>query len=330
MYTKQLFEVCSGNHVMLVYEDNKARLDAAAFFINEGIKRGELCIYASVHSFDNTSELSVSNLSTMITDYESNMENENLQFIDFKPFYESAVASNLSPFLLLKEQLEETLHRRATNGKGDKVMVYADAACCLTENEQFAESAELERWWQGSHNQWISNDTRITVVCPHPAQVLRRELETKWNIADAHDVMIFLNSHILGTSRKNVPRNNLRILIAESEPDIMTLYSDYLSALGHDVSVVTDGNKCISLFKKRDFDLVIVDTHLNDHLSVNDIGEEITRIEPHQRIIITTTESPTHLLHKITNSRTQNHEILQKPFHLSKLAGTIMHKSETN
>lgn len=326
MYTKQLFEVCNGNHVMLVYEDNNARLDAAAFFINEGLKRGELCIYASVHSFDNTSELNVSNLSTMITDYHSNMENDNLQFIDFKPFYESAVASNLSPFLVLKEQLEETLHRRAMNGKGDKIIVYADAACCLTENEQFAESAELERWWQGSHDKWFSNDTKITVVCPHPAQVLRRELETKWNIADAHDVMIFLNSHILGTPPKNVPKNNLRILIAESEPDIMTLYSDYLSALGHDVSVVTDGNKCISIFKKRDFDLVIIDTHLIDHLSVNDIAEEISRIEPHQRIIITSTESPTYLSDKVKNLGGQNHEILQKPFHLSKLAETIIHQ----
>ncbi len=53
---------------------------------------------------------------------------------------------------------------------------------------------------------------------------------------------------------------NLRILIAESEPDIMILYSEYLSALGHNVSVAADGNRCLSLFNRRDFDLVILDT----------------------------------------------------------------------
>lgn len=65
--------------------------------------------------------------------------------------------------------------------------------------------------------------------------MLRQELEVKWNIADAHDIMVFLQSHLLPISRSGVSNsNNLRILVAESEPDILTLYSDYLSAMGHD------------------------------------------------------------------------------------------------
>jgi len=325
MYGRQLFEVCSGSHVMLVYQDDKARLSAAAHFINEGLKRGELCIYASVHSFDNTSKLSVSTLSSMIAEFELNVEIGNLKFIDFKPFYESAVLSNLSPFLLLKQQLETTLQERIVDGKSDRIMVYADAACYLTENKKFTESTQLEKWWQSSHDKWVNDNTKITVICPHPAGILQKEIQTKWDIADAHDIMIFLNSH-MNEASPNVPHenDNLRILIAESEPDIMTLYSDYLSAIGHDVSVVTDGNKCLAIFKKRDFDLVIVDTHLGD-LTADHIREHITRIEPHQRIIVTTTEPPSLLSDKLRMD-THKNDILQKPFHLSKLADVIMQK----
>jgi hypothetical protein len=38
MYGSNLFEVCDGKHAMLVYEDDNARLDGAAHFINEGLK----------------------------------------------------------------------------------------------------------------------------------------------------------------------------------------------------------------------------------------------------------------------------------------------------
>ena len=327
MYGRQLFEVCSGSHVMLVYEDDEARLSAASHFVNEGLKRGELCIYASVHSFDNTSKLSVSTLSSKITDFELNVEIGNLKFIDFKPFYEAAVASNLSPFLLLKQQLETTLQERIADGKSDRIMVYADAACCLTENKQFTESTELEKWWQSSHDKWVTDDTKITVICPHPARILQKEIQTKWSIADAHDIMIFLNSHMIEACPKvQYKNNNLRILIAESEPDIMTLYSDYLGAMGHDVSVVTDGNRCLTIFKKREFDIVIVDTHLGD-LTVDHITDQITRIEPHQRIIVTTTEAPRVLSDKFGILGAQKHEILQKPFRLSELADVITQKS---
>lgn len=324
MYTEQLFEVCKGNHVMLLYEDDNARLDAAVHFINEGLKRGELCIYASVHSFDKINKLGASNLSSRIKEYESNLDEGNLKFIDFRPFYESASASDLSPFLLLKQELESTLQKRIEDGKGDKIMVYADAACCLTEHKQFVESTELETWWQDSHDKWVNNDSKITIICPHPAEVLRRELETKGNIADAHDIMICLNSHTLDASHKHLfKKDGLRILIAESEPDIMIMYSDYLNKMGHEVSVVTNGQKFLSLYRKRDFDLVIVDTHLGDHIPVGNLTKEIAMIEPHQRIIVTSTDPPTRLSCNLTNMSFRNPEVLQKPFHLSTLTSVI-------
>lgn len=323
MFTRDLFEVCDGNHVMLVYEDENAQLDAAVHFLNEGLKANYLCIYASVYAFDAESKLSVSNLSSKIIDFETNIENGNLQFIDFKGFYDSASESNLSPFVKLQHRLETVLKDRIASGKGDKIIVFADAACCLTENRKFEESNGLETWWQHTHSQWISNDNKITVICPHPAQVLREELEVKWRIADVHDIMIFLNSHFKDGLLQNVKKSNLRILIAESEPDLLTLYSDYISSMGHDVSVVTDGNKCFSLYKKRDFDIIILDTHLTGGLEVKALAKEIKRIDPHQKMIITTTSPSSLVSDGLRNVGLQLNDILQKPFHLSKLANVI-------
>lgn len=331
MYSPELFEVCDGNHIMLIYDNDAARLDAAAYFINEGLANHQFCIYASVHAFDTESTLGTSSLASKVTDYDRNVKDGNLMILDFKSFYDAAATSNHSPFIVLKDKLEYILQDRISNGMNDKIMVYADAACCLTEHKEFDESVSLEIWWQQTHDEWINNDKKITVICPHPANILRQELEVKWNIADGHDIMIFLNSHSVGSSRKELGKNDkLRILIAESEPDIMTLYSDYLSKFGYDVSVVTDSNKCISLFRKRDFDIVILDTHLAGGVKISHIAKEIMRIEPHQRVLITST-NPSNLVSNILgNVSVGEDQILQKPFHLSKLVNVIQHTAIKN
>lgn len=74
----------------------------AAHFINEGLKSERLCVYASVHAFDGESKLNVTRLSSRIIDYDLNVKNGNIQFIDFEPFYEAALDSNISPFVHLK------------------------------------------------------------------------------------------------------------------------------------------------------------------------------------------------------------------------------------
>ncbi|HEY6950197.1 MAG TPA: hypothetical protein VI146_06270 [Nitrososphaeraceae archaeon] len=49
----------------------------------------------------------------------------------------------------------------------------------MTEKKQFEETRELETWWQRAHDQWLNKDLRITVICPHPAQMFRQEREVK-------------------------------------------------------------------------------------------------------------------------------------------------------
>ena len=89
-------------HIMLLYEDKNKRNKVIIEYINEGLKNGYLCIYASV-DIDNSKSISlIDSLSSTIINYEENIRNENLQFINFKPYYESALKGDLTLFEKLK------------------------------------------------------------------------------------------------------------------------------------------------------------------------------------------------------------------------------------
>jgi KaiC/GvpD/RAD55 family RecA-like ATPase len=76
--------------------DNQDECDSAAIdSLNEGLRTGQLCIYASVFNGDKSH---LSRISSKITNYQVNIEKGNLVIIDFLHFCESARASNLTPF----------------------------------------------------------------------------------------------------------------------------------------------------------------------------------------------------------------------------------------
>jgi hypothetical protein len=157
---------------MLLYDKDSDRTNAAAQWIDQGLEEEQLCIYASVYAFDKSHISSIANLSTRIKNYQEHVDNNNLQIINFLPYYESTLSENLVLFDNLKANLEKLLRDRVVKGKKDKIIVFADAACCLCENRLFDESEKLEKWWQEVHDDWIKNNYHITVICPHPNLVL--------------------------------------------------------------------------------------------------------------------------------------------------------------
>jgi KaiC/GvpD/RAD55 family RecA-like ATPase len=120
------------------YECDSAAIDS----INEGLRAGQLCIYASVFNGDKSH---LNRISPKILNYQENMDKGNLVMIDFLPFYESAKVSNLSPFKQFKELIEKLLHERIAEGKGGKVLIFAEAAGFLSEHCHFDKSIELEK-----------------------------------------------------------------------------------------------------------------------------------------------------------------------------------------
>ena len=303
--------------------NNQDEYDSAAIdSINEGLEAGQLCIYASVFNGDKSH---LSKISSKITNYLENIEKGNLVIIDFLPFYESAKASNLAPFKQLKKRIEELLHKRISEGKGDKVLIFAEAAGFLSEHCHFDKSAELESWWNDAHFKWLKDKLNITVLCPHSATVLNEEsnLYAKNQIGKAHSLTLELQK-----CRMRANGDGLRVLIVEPEKDIQKVYRAYLASRGVNAAIVDDIRKCSEqVFSPSDegFEVVIIDTHLQNSSvsSAIELAKTIKNAIPDQRIIVTTTSPLTEVTSKMTSLGISEKDLLVKPFALSRLLSLI-------
>jgi CheY-like chemotaxis protein len=323
----QLLAPSFREHVMLLCKDQEECDSAAVDLINEGLKAGQLCIYASVF---NGYKLHLDEISSKITNYQENIEKGNLTIVDFLPFYESAKVSNLAPFKQIKERIEELLRKRIAEGKDDKVLIFAEAAGFLSEHCHFDKSIELESWWNDAHLEWLKNKFNITVICPHPANVSNEEshLSAKNQIGNIHSLTLELQKC---SKRDCNNKKALRVLIVEPEKDIQKVYRAYLASGGVDVVIVDDTEKCSEqIFSPSDegFDVVIIDTHLQNSSSGNrapaiELAKTIKNAMPDQRMVITSTFPLTEVNSKMTSLGITKQDVLIKPFSLSALLSII-------
>ena len=318
----------SNEHIMLLYSSDDERNNAAVNYINNGLKSGYHCIYASINAYDSKSSSNISNLSSNIDNYKENIERDELRIVDFKPYYKSALNVDFRPFKKLKKELEETLNYRKSEGKKDAILVFADAACFLSHNKQFEECEILEWWWNETTTEWRQNNQNITVVCPHPGLVLNNPLlsDTKGHLNGTHTITIDLNQ-----SPENQKRKSKRILIAEPNSDIQYLYSLFTKQFGFsisDVSIVENGNKCLEILlsntaednndNDNDYDIIILDTHLPD-ISGFEVARKIRDRLPHKKIILTTTHSLDNISNIIDSIGIKSEDVILKPFNFSEL-----------
>jgi CheY-like chemotaxis protein len=308
---------------MLLYHSDEERSTAAIDYINEGLKTDHLCIYASVGACDSASKWCSSVLSSKIENFEENIKQGNLMIIDFKPLLDAVRRGEPTLFNQIKSQIETIMKQRIAEGRGDKILVFADAACTLSENKQFEECVKLEGWWHTAHQEWTRSSQNITIICPHPVAVFNEGKTTahvKAQIAAVHSVMLQARNDKHQTATVARPT---RILIAEPEPDIQTMYRMYLDSLGLETIIVSNANRCLeSVFNTVDskgFDLIVLDTHLKD-ISGIEIARKIRQRLPDQRIIITSTTASVYEMERLGISKD---DILQKPFSFSKLLGFV-------
>ena len=313
---------------MLLYSSDEERNNAAVNYINNGLKSGYHCIYASINAYDSESSSNISNLSPNIDNYKENIERDELRIVDFKPYYESALNVDFRPFKKLKKELEETLNHRKSEGKKDAILVFADAACFLSHNKHFDECEILEWWWNETTTEWRQNNQNITVVCPHPGLVLNDPLlsDTKGHLNGTHTIMIDLNQ----STAENQKRKSKRILIAEPEPDIRVLYSLFTKRYGFsisDVSIVENGNKCLEILlsniseehnNNNNYDIIILGTHLPD-ISGFEVARKIRDRLPHKRIILTTTYTSDNISNMLYSIGIKSEDVILKPFLFSEL-----------
>lgn len=160
----RLTKLDPGAHVMLLYDNDQARDEMATHYINEGIDKGQLVIYASVEAED---PVHLAKLALAVPEYEENIGQGNLLIVSLKQCYENALAGNLSPFEDIKGLIEQSVRKRLAGGRNEETLVVADCADKLSKNEKFEECGDVEKWWNDTCDKWAENDLRIAVICPH-------------------------------------------------------------------------------------------------------------------------------------------------------------------
>jgi len=116
----------------------------------------------------------------------------------------------------------------------------------------------------------------------------------------------------------------MRILVAEDEESISLIYRIYLEERGHEVTITTDGKKCLEKYNSTMaeigkaashlpiFDVVVLDYRMPVFDGLH-VGKEILRLRPDQRIIFASAYTEETLRESIKKLK-MFVELLQKPF----------------
>ncbi len=308
---------------MLLYNDCSERELVSIKYVNQGLREKQLCIYASVDAY-NTSHLS--KMSRQIKEYEENIIKRNLIILNLKPFYDSALAGDLTPFDEFYIQLQQELKHR--DGK-DGVLIVADCTDNLFRHKHFDQCDIVEKWWQDVYLKWLQRQEKtrgkdqnhiINVICPHSGSLLSRHPfdKRKHQLSHNHSIIIDTAGYILtryataaykekkvevaqlSSCVSSIEELPIRVLVAEPEPDLQQMYSIWLRFMGFKEIVITNGGKkCLDeILKNADvnkdkdktvgFDIIILDTHLKD-IPFIQVATKIANAKPDQQIIFTST-----------------------------------------
>jgi hypothetical protein len=174
-------------HAMLLYSSDEE--NAAAKYVNEGLKRGYLTVYAPINNYG-TSHLS--KIVSEIINYKDNVNRGNLLTLDIRSFYNYMLAGNLQPFEELKIMLEDAIKERVTSEKNDEVIFVSGIAGTLATNQKFDESINAEKWWQKTHSEWLQKGLKVSMICLHPRPILDKNqfMHYKQTISSLHDITL--------------------------------------------------------------------------------------------------------------------------------------------
>lgn len=355
----RVMEESRNQHAILLYKNDSSRNHAAAKCLNQGLKEGQLCIYASVNAHMGPH---LTQMSSLIEDYNENIEDRNLLIVGLKPFYDSALKGDLTPFDEFNTKIQEEMRTRGGKRKSKHVLIIADCADNLFASQRFNECEIVENWWHDVYNKWTkkqqqqqqqgNKDSHFTVICPYSSSLLVKNpfSQHKHQISHNHSMAIDTEGRVVsGYTRMSEnelidPKSvvsqagsSTRIIIAEPDLDLRSLYNIWRRSIGFkDMVIVDSGQKCIEELVRYDEEtkgstsfhrdlIVILDTHLKDIRSI-EVAKEIINKNPQQKIIFTST-LPTDVVRQETIlAGLDNCNILTKPFQLSKLSSLLLHR----
>lgn len=150
-------------NIILIHENDLDLDNAIATYLNEGLRRGQFCVHASV-SLANQGYLE--NFSTQIINYHENIESGNLRLVDLATYYVNAMVGNLESFDNLKKEIVGIVED--DKNRDDKhIRVSEDCATLLFKNKHLKECISVKEWCRG-------NPLGGSYLCPYPKSLLNR------------------------------------------------------------------------------------------------------------------------------------------------------------
>ena len=134
---------------------------------------------------------------------------------------------------------------------------------------------------------------------------------------------IFQDRQVENAHSLNKVKEQLLILIAESESDLLTLFREYLSLVGMKTETASSGHEAIEQFVTSEgndmpFDAIVLDTHLLNPSGL-DIAKRIRSQKPDQKLVLITTSPKENLQQEcLKNAGILDKDILTIPFRMSK------------
>ena len=183
-----LLDPYPNSHIILIYENQVDLDNAVATYINEGLKRGQLCVYASV-SLANEGHLE--NFSSQIINYQENVEKGNLVIVDLVSYYVNAMVGNLEYYDKLKEELI-SISQRIKNRTDKCMRLTGDCATLLLKNKHLEECILVEEWWH-------QNPIEGFILCPYPRSLLDQFPINAYisRLIHDHDIIVDSNGKLI-------------------------------------------------------------------------------------------------------------------------------------
>ena len=120
----------------------------------------------------------------------------------------------------------------------------------------------------------------------------------------------------------------VKILIAEAESELLFLFRTYLTSLGMSIKTANSGDEALDYFndskrKNRPYNAIVLDTHLNNPTGL-DVAKRIHSEKPDQKMLIVTTTPKEYLPAEcLKTAGIEDKDILTMPFRLSKLVTAL-------
>lgn len=130
-------------HILLLYNDKNDLNNSVNRFLNEGLRRNQICIHATVSLLDMNY---IKNFVVQIENYRKNREQGNFMLLNLLPYYEKVVIGNIKYFDKLACLVLDKASKGRKNESNKDIRMTLDCGSLLVKNGYFEQCISLEGW----------------------------------------------------------------------------------------------------------------------------------------------------------------------------------------